>query len=343
MKKGELYAPIIIPTMNRYVHLQRCIHSLSLNTGADKTDLYVSVDFPSSEKYIQDHEKVVEYLKTTKDLRQFHNTFIYYQKYNLGAAANTMFLKKKIDKTAKCYIYSEDDNEFSPNFLIYINQGLRIYEHDERVISINAMKDADWIIEDGNNVVASKLSPAYGCGYWFEKEEKIHNQINELLLAKSSLSMCKMAKLYKENKYIFALYMNGVICNDSGLFWLDGKVGMCDTTSSIYMYLGDKFCIVPAVSKSRTWGNDGTGMTMPKNININPEKRWILDNDTTFEFKDKKIEYNKKNNRIAEKFLTDVFGKKLIRRAILEYLLLIILGLDRKKILRIKRRIMGLK
>ena len=71
MKKGELYAPIIIPTMNRYVHLQRCIHSLSLNTGADKTDLYVSVDFPSSEKYIQDHEKVVEYLKTTKIFDSF--------------------------------------------------------------------------------------------------------------------------------------------------------------------------------------------------------------------------------------------------------------------------------
>ncbi len=45
------YAPVLIPTLNRYEHFKRCLESLELCTGADKTDVYVGLDFPPSEKY----------------------------------------------------------------------------------------------------------------------------------------------------------------------------------------------------------------------------------------------------------------------------------------------------
>ena len=48
----QQYAPVVIPTLKRYVHLQRCLGSLDKGTGADKTDVYVELDYPSSELFV---------------------------------------------------------------------------------------------------------------------------------------------------------------------------------------------------------------------------------------------------------------------------------------------------
>ena len=197
----ENYAPIIIPTLNRKNHLQRCIRSLSENTGAEYTDLYISVDYPPSEKYFCGYNEVVEYLKTADELNRFKNVFIYYQEANLGACGNTDFLKRKVKELSDEYIYSEDDNEFSVNFLEYINKGLSRYKNDNRVISVNAMKDTDWIFPKDNNVIAMKLYPAYGCGSWFSKEEQIESELHELLLSRQTVRPKSVYKLYKYNRF----------------------------------------------------------------------------------------------------------------------------------------------
>ena len=57
------YAPIIIPTLNRIEHLTRCIESLRKNRLADKTDLYIALDYPPSQKYEEGYEKVKAYLE----------------------------------------------------------------------------------------------------------------------------------------------------------------------------------------------------------------------------------------------------------------------------------------
>lgn len=56
---SKIYAPVIIPTLNRIEHLKRCIESLEKNTGADKTEVFVSLDFPPSDKYLQGYECVL--------------------------------------------------------------------------------------------------------------------------------------------------------------------------------------------------------------------------------------------------------------------------------------------
>ena len=47
------YAPVIIVTLNRYEHFKRCLDSLEKCTGANKTDVYVGLDYPPSEKYVR--------------------------------------------------------------------------------------------------------------------------------------------------------------------------------------------------------------------------------------------------------------------------------------------------
>lgn len=338
MQNEIIYAPIIIPTLNRCVHLKRCIHSLSLNTSVNNTDIYISVDYPPSKKYEKGYQEVVDYLKSTDDLKAFRYSKIFFQKSNLGAIRNTEFLKKEVKKVFDCYIYTEDDNEFSVNFLEYINKGLVRYKLNQEVISVNAMKDVDWIVNGTNNVVASKLFPAYGYGTWFVKEEEISKHLNDILLDKSNWKISQIKKIYKKNKYLFALYINGIVCNDSGLFFLDNCVRMCDTTLAIYMYFTETFCVVPIISKSRNWGNDGSGMTMPSNPNIDPQKRWVLDSDTGFEYIDNNIKYDSNNDKITERFLVSTLGTKLIYRALVEYFILFVLRYNREWLLKIRRR-----
>ena len=56
-----MYAPVIIPTLNRHEHLIRCINSLKRNPLAKETELYISLDYPPAEKYVDGYLKIKKY------------------------------------------------------------------------------------------------------------------------------------------------------------------------------------------------------------------------------------------------------------------------------------------
>ena len=81
-----IYAPILIPTLNRYEHLRKCLESLSRCTWAEQTDVYVSLDYPPSDqwdRYAPGWEKNREFLRSCGNLG-FKNLFVIEQTENLG-------------------------------------------------------------------------------------------------------------------------------------------------------------------------------------------------------------------------------------------------------------------
>lgn len=50
------YAPIIIPTLNRNEHFRKCLESLEKCSGAENSEVFVALDFPPSDKYIDGWE-----------------------------------------------------------------------------------------------------------------------------------------------------------------------------------------------------------------------------------------------------------------------------------------------
>lgn len=40
------FAPVIIPTLCRYEHFKECLESLSRCTWAEKTEVYIGLDYP---------------------------------------------------------------------------------------------------------------------------------------------------------------------------------------------------------------------------------------------------------------------------------------------------------
>lgn len=124
-------APVIIPTLNRYSHFKQCLDSLELCTLADKTIVYVALDFPPSEKYIDGWRKIDNYLRDKESHNNFRKLIVYRRKTNCGVGniqSNSNLLQAEMRDKYESYIFTEDDNVFSPNFLVYMNTCLEKYK-----------------------------------------------------------------------------------------------------------------------------------------------------------------------------------------------------------------------
>lgn len=317
-----VYYPVIIPTLNRVEHLKRCLSSLMKNKGAENTEVFLSVDYPPAEKYVSGYIKVKEYL-TDGDFSCFKKFTVIYQDENLGPGGNSEFLKDLIKEKYDAFIYSEDDNEFAPNFLEYINKGLEIFSDNSDVIGICGSKDTAWESE-GKNILFSKLYSAYGVGCWFHKDKEIAEKGNKLLLTPETYSPKKIYSLYKQNKCLFTFYISCILATDKGLFWLDeDSLNWCDSVRSIYMHFTDAVCVVPDISKSRTWGNDGSGVNMGTIDDYSPEKENPLDVTENFEYSDiDSLSFLQMNYDIGNSYLK--IAKTQVIKAVIIYCLLFI-------------------
>ena len=79
------YAPILIPTLNRYEHLRRCVESLAKNKLAKESELVIGLDYPPQEKYQEGWEKIKEFLPT---ISGFGKVTILSADKNIGAVNN---------------------------------------------------------------------------------------------------------------------------------------------------------------------------------------------------------------------------------------------------------------
>lgn len=332
------FAPVIIPTLNRVKHLDKCLSSLG-NNGiyAGKTEVFVSVDYPPEKKYYTGYEKVKELLDWYNKHHRFSKLNIYIQEKNLGSSGNSVFLLNEIKKAGfDRFIYSEDDNEFAPNFLIYINKGLELFESDENIVSINGFKDIEWINSGHENVIGAKLFPAYGYGGWLKKRECIWGEIENFLLSQNTMAPRMVKKLYKRNKYLFALYVNGVISQESGIFWnSNSEFRVIDSAVSIYLHLTDRICIVPEKTKVHNWGSDGSGVNMEKR-NKNTGHELELDTCLDFDYSCKKVEFDDINYALGNQYLIETFQKRFIWLACIKYVLFMILGRNKKKMIMLR-------
>lgn len=322
-----VYFPVLIPTLNRADHLKRCVESLARNTGAENTELYISVDFPPHEKYYDGYHQVKQLLSVI-DLSAFKKAHIFFQETNLGPSGNSEFLKLQVEERYDAYIFSEDDNEFAPNFLEYMNKGLNVFRDDPKVLSVCAAKDTEWKT-NGKNILFTKLFAAYGVGIWFHKREQEVSLGTGIILPDKPYSLRKMYKLYKQNSCLFCIYILAVLSTDTGLFWKNSEtLNWCDSLHSLYMHFTDSVCIAPAIAKARTWGNDGSGVNMPKTDSVTADQT-PLDKALNFEFDNiDDLEFIEDNYKLGNAYLPH--SKSGVLKAFICYFILLIFGKNRK-------------
>lgn len=332
-----VYAPVVIPTLNRAEHLKRCLESLGRNTGADQTEVFVSVDYPPAEKYVEGYNRLKEMLQAM-DFSCFKKIHIFYQEKNLGSIKNSAFLYEKVVESFDRYIFTEDDNEFAPNFLEYINQGLTMFQEDPKVVAICGARDTQWET-DHKPVTFTKLYAAYGVGKWVEKGNQIDDRLSAVLLPEKIYGPGIMWRLLRRNRCLFNGYVLGIVCSDRGFFWRgEHDLRRCDSVYSMYMHLTDGVCIAPEVAKSRTWGNDGSGENMQK-LDIDPEKEWPLDQNHSFSYPDPEtLCFIEENYRLGNAYMSQ--GQWMnTAKAVLAYCAVLLCGRDRGRVIQMVKAV----
>lgn len=247
MDEVKKYAPVIIPTLNRYEHFKRCLESLEKCSYANQTDVYVGLDFPPAEKYREGWSKIDNYLRNKERDNGFAKLIVLRREFNYGLRGNNSNLSdllRKAGESSNRYIVSEDDNEFAPNFLEYINWGLDFFENNNDVLYIcgYTYPNLDFL---SNNVFLSKRYSGWGFGGWSNKKKNVARNWEEI---KQALDRYPFTTLFSNNIYKAGLLL-GMLAE--GMMWGDALIELIP---------GNWACLYPKISKVRNWGHDGSGL-----------------------------------------------------------------------------------
>lgn len=241
-----VYYPVLIHTLNRYEHFRRCVESLMQNTDSDKTELVIGLDYPPSDKYREGYEKLRDYIPT---ITGFKKITVFTSDVNLGPYKNGLRLREYVkERGYDAAIGTEDDNEFSPNFIQYMNWGLNRYRDDQSIYAICGFSRLNTDGIDGSVYKLNKIFAGWGVGQWFDRKEKLKPYLDlnyqKRILDKMPLSIIFSSKIFKANSILGMLYGG----------WAYGD------TIPIFLPDNERWCIFPTISKVRNWGQDGSGL-----------------------------------------------------------------------------------
>lgn len=130
-----MFAPVIIFAFNRPNALKNTVQSLLQNEEAKKSDLYIFVDGPRTNKP-GESEKVHAVQMYANSIKGFKSVNCFFSIKNKGLGDSIIQgVTQIINKYGKAIVL-EDDLVFASNFLAYMNQGLDKYKDEKQVFSI---------------------------------------------------------------------------------------------------------------------------------------------------------------------------------------------------------------
>ena len=128
------FSPIALFTYNRPYHTRKTVEALQQNKLSAQSDLFYFFDGPKKGVAGAQVQEVRNYLKS---ISHFKSVSIIERKSNLGLSANILEGVQQIISKFGKVIVLEDDLVTSPFFLDFVNEGLRLYENDDNVISVH--------------------------------------------------------------------------------------------------------------------------------------------------------------------------------------------------------------
>jgi len=131
-------APIVLFVYNRPWHAEQTLNALSKNDLSEQSMLYIYADGPKPNATDEQLEKIKQVRELIKSKQWCKEVHIVESDINKGLANSIIDgVTDVVNKHGKIIVL-EDDIITSPYFLKYMNDGLNIYENEEKVISIHA-------------------------------------------------------------------------------------------------------------------------------------------------------------------------------------------------------------
>lgn len=317
------FSPVIIPTLNRYEHLKDCVDSLAKNKFAPETELYIGLDFPPNEKYEDGYKRVKDYLPSITGFKKVH---IIERNKNWGAIENIKDLIRTVIAKHDSFIFTEDDNVFSPCFLEYINNGLEKFKDDKTILSIQGFSYPIEYPTSGSNVVKmQRYYSDWGFGIWKNRYEILRDTITQEYFDKMFHDKKQYTLLRKKShkNYIYAF---GLCSPEKTSFRINPirpNIRPMDYTSSIFQCVNNMYSIMPKITlvKNNGWDNSGIHCA---DVN-SPIARLFIEQklDSKDTWKEFIIDENETNliNKKVDKSLIGQYSKKTYIKTLIKHIL----------------------
>jgi hypothetical protein len=242
-------APVLILTLCRFVHLKNCINSLKKNIGVEYTDLFIALDYPLKNEQWDGYNQIKEYVK---NIDGFKSINIMVRDCNYGVMKNLECAFDEIFTKYDRLIFSEDDNIFSPNFLLFMNNGLDKFKYDQSILAINGYRSFYDIKFGNNNFFYQNVDfSAWGYGIWKDRYEKCRETCNSKYFKKNlfSSNILRIIKNGSLRLYFCIIYS-----------YSNWNEILTDNVLNVYMAIENMYVVMPTISKVRNMGWDGTGV-----------------------------------------------------------------------------------
>lgn len=270
---------IILPTLCRHKHLEKCLDSLMKNPWAKYVDLYIGLDYPLKESHWPGYREILKLME--RDYSMFKSFHVLKRNTNYGCTKNIDSLLQEVMREHDQFIYMEDDLEFSENFLEYMLKALDYFRDDPDVISVSGYSYPVKIETENDNSIFTQNATfsMWGAGFWKNKFEVIGKEITEDLRLIRDFSY--NIRNYNFSRYRRADYINcvaGVDPDDRDIRKLCPMFTcVTDIAMGVYMQVNGKYQAMPVISKVRNNGFDGTGVYCQA---VKPAKSGKVTSDT---------------------------------------------------------------
>ena len=302
-------APIIIPTLCRDTHFIRLIESLKRNSWAKYTDVFIGLDYPPSEKYREGYNNICQYLRGNfNDFKSFN---VIRRTENYGSSRNLKELRDLVLINYDRFIRTDDDAEFSPNFLEYINKCLEKYKDDSDVIAVTGYSyPIKWKTSEDATILKENFScPMWGTGFWKNKYYEMCDYISNYKgLGRDARFIIKSGSIKKMLDVAKFEFISLCLSPD---FEKTLASKMSDVALRMYIATHDKYVIVPTISKVRNWGFDGTGEYCSNTSNTNEKLITAgnyeyalqpIDSSNIFNLREDTLDNNEGNRKLMNNF-----------------------------------------
>jgi len=236
MEEKRKLAPIIVFCYDRVDELKTTMATLSANTYAGQSDLYVFCDGPRNESDKLKTDEVRAFMKGIQGFRQLH---VIESEVNKGLAPSVISGVSKVLETHDKVIVVEDDLILSTNFLAWMNETLEKYKDNDQVFSISGFcpqvqRSGDHYPYDG---FFTKKAHSWGWGTWKNRWEKVDWEVKDW-------------KVFSRSKHLQKAF-NSIGSEMSGLLFdqMNGKKNSWLIRFSYTQFKLGKVTIYPILSK----------------------------------------------------------------------------------------------
>ncbi len=235
-------APIVLFIYNRPTYLAQTIESLSKNKLFAQSDLIIFADGKRENAGEEETTRIEATRKTAREISGAKSIRIIEREKNLGLANSIISGVSEVLQAYSKVIVLEDDLELSPFFLDFMNDSLKVYENDDKVLSVGACN----YFANSDIVPETFFYPVPDCWGWATWRDRWQLFETDGILLQKKL---------EERNLLNEFNLHGAF-NFSRLLqsFVDGKVSSWSVRWHAVAILNDKLSLYPKYSVSKHIG-----------------------------------------------------------------------------------------